>query len=274
MPNKLVISGYGWLAGYLAASVKDEYSLVATSRSEEKVGAIKAQGIEGVQFTLGDPTSVLTKHLSGATFVINIPPGRRSTNLETFTKNMLSLIDDAIAANVSHIVFISTTSVYGDATSNRASDIITENSPTSPETASAHAHVTIENRLLTLSEKVKVSIVRLAGLVGPDRHPAKSLSGRDISAGNKRVNLVYILDVVEALKVIITKPLSNKVFQLCSSAHPKRGDYYVKAAQAFNIPEPTFSDTELAPCGKVINAEKSWKEVGISPTYADPYDMY
>lgn len=270
MPNKLVICGYGWLAGYLTNNVKDKYSLVATTRSVEKATALKAQGIEGIPFALGDATTALEKHLNDATFVVNIPPGRRNTNLDTFTNNMLSLIDDAIAAKVAHIVFISTTSVYGDSTS----DIVTEDSPTSPETASARAHVIIENHLLAHSNKTKVSVVRLAGLVGPDRHPAKSLSGRTITAGNKRVNLVHIHDVVEALTVIITKPLTTTMYQLCSSAHPKRGDYYVKAAQAFNIATPTFSDTDLAPCGKVVNADESWRTLGVTPIYADPFDMF
>jgi len=270
MPNKLVISGFGWLAGYLAARVKETCSVVGTTRTIEKIAAMHAQGIEGIQFALGDNTNVLTKHLNGATLLLNIPPGRHSTNLDKFTTNMLKLIDDSVAANVSRIVFVSTTSVYGDATN----DTIYEDTQTSPETASAKAHVAIERHLLALADNVEIVIVRLAGLVGPDRHPAKSLSGRNISAGNKRVNLVHITDVVEALNTLVNSPAPPKLLHLCSAQHPKRGEYYVKAAQSFGIPEPIFTDTQLASCGKVINANKSWASLGISPVYADPVSMY
>ena len=183
---------------------------------------------------------------------------------------MLQLIDAALSAGVAHIVFISTTSVYGDDTNN----VITEQSATNPQTASAKAHVTIENYLLSKQGEVDISIVRLAGLVGPDRHPARSLSGRQLDAGNKRINLVHVHDIVSALTLITCDKPLNDVIHLCSLSHPKRGTYYVDAANAMDIDAPHFSDTEAQPCGKVIDATQSWERLNITPTYGDPYNMF
>jgi len=274
MHKKLVICGYGWLGGYLGDAMPTDYSIYATTRSEEKAHLISQNNVQGIVFALGEDTCPLLNILEDATLVLNIPPGRRNTQLDDFTANMLALIDDAIRANVAHIVFISTTSVYGDT----RDEVLTEQATTLPETASAKAHVSIEQHLLSqVSSQVKVTIVRLAGLTGPDRHPVNSLSGRTLSAGNKRVNLVHVYDVVAGLKTLITADNhtieGTNVLHLCSLQHPKRGDYYTKMAQQKDIPAPVFSDSALPPTGKCIHANASWDLLGITPQYANPDDM-
>jgi nucleoside-diphosphate-sugar epimerase len=280
MNNKLVICGYGWLGRYLGKAMSATHTIIATTRSEEKALKISDKHIKGLVFNLGDDTTTLCEALGNATLVLNIPPGRRNTQLDDFTDNMLTLIDNAVAARVARIIFISTTSVYGD---NRT-DVLNEHASTKPETASAKAHVAIEQHLLDLktNDKVDVKIVRLAGLTGPDRHPVNSLSGRTLNAGNKRINLVHIHDVVAALKTLIladssknntSKTDSTDLYHLCSLQHPKRGDYYTQAAQKKGIAAPTFSESDLAPTGKVIDAKASWALLGILPDYANPDDM-
>lgn len=280
MNNKLVICGYGWLGRYLGKAMSATHTIIATTRSEEKALKISDKHIKGLVFNLGDDTTTLCEALGNATLVLNIPPGRRNTQLDDFTDNMLTLIDNAVAARVARIIFISTTSVYGD---NRT-DVLNECASTQPETASAKAHVAIEQHLLDLkaNANVDVKIVRLAGLTGPDRHPVNSLSGRTLNAGNKRINLVHIHDVVAALKTLIladssknntSKTDSTNLYHLCSLQHPKRGDYYTQAAQKKGIAAPTFSESDLAPTGKVIDAKASWALLGILPDYANPDDM-
>ena len=285
MNNKLVICGYGWLGRYLGKAMSATHTIIATTRSKEKALKISDKHIKGLVFNLGDDTITLCDEVSDATLVLNIPPGRRNTQLDDFTDNMLTLIDNAVAARVARIIFISTTSVYGD---NR-SDVLSEHASTQPETASAKAHVAIEQHLLDLktNAKVDVKIVRLAGLTGPDRHPVNSLSGRSLNAGNKRINLVHIRDVVAALKTLIlaasskadssnsetSKTDSTDLYHLCSLQHPKRGEYYTQAANKKGIPAPTFSESDLPPTGKVIDAKASWDLLGIVPDYANPDDM-
>ncbi|MBQ4831065.1 NAD(P)H-binding protein [Alteromonas sp. MMG017] len=275
MNNKLVICGYGWLGRYLGEAMSATHSIIATTRSEEKAQQISNTHIQGLVFSLGNDTSALCNELSDATLVLNIPPGRRNTQLDGFTNSMLALIDKAVAANVARIIFISTTSVYGDI----RNEELNEHASTQPETASAKAHVAIEQHLLDLKTNAKadVKIVRLAGLTGPDRHPVKSLSGRSLNAGNKRINLVHIHDVVAALKTLIfsasSKADSTNLYHLCSLQHPKRGEYYTQAANKKGIPAPTFSESELPPTGKVIDAKASWDLLGIVPDYANPDDM-
>lgn len=275
MQKKIVITGYGWMAGYLGKALLSSDSpisanVVGTTRSDDKLTQMSEQNITGVKFALGDDTSQLCQHLQDATFIINIPPGRRNTQLDGFTQHVIELINDAVAANVAHIIFVSTTSVYGDSTN----ETVTETSVPAPETASARAHIAIEEHLASLASKVTYTVLRLAGLVGPDRHPARSLSGRELPAGNKRVNLVHIADVVKGLLAVIETPLHQSTLHLCSMLHPKRGEYYSRAAAALNLPLPVFSDTEFEAMGKVIDASASWRALNITPAFSNPDDMY
>lgn len=267
MSNKVVICGYGWLGSYLGQALPTHYQITATTRKTEKAAQLSQQGIHSLVYQLGDDPSALSSALNQATLVLNIPPGRKNKELSEFTRNMLALIDAAVAAKVKHIVFVSTTSVYGDSR-DQEMDIHT---PTAPETPSAKAHVAIEQYLL--EHAPKVTIFRLAGLTGPDRHPINSLSGRHLSAGHKRVNLVHIHDVVAALNVAIATPPEQHLFHLCSNAHPKRGEYYVAAAKSRGLPLPTFDDTEQSASGKCIDASDCWQALGITPLYATPKDM-
>jgi len=267
MSTKLVICGYGWLGSHIGNAMLSTHEVIATTRTVSKAQQLAQKNIQSIVYSLGDDTSVLDSAFCGATLILNIPPGRKNTQLDDFIHNMLALIESATNAGVKRIIFISTTSVYGDTHNN----IVVEDSNIAPQTASAKAHAAIEKYLI---DKVQQAyIVRLSGLTGPNRHPVTSLSGRSLPAGNKRVNLVHVQDVVSAIKVMVNSSPEHRIYHLCASTHPKRGDYYSRAAIKKGIAPPSFSDTELAPTGKLIVADNSWAYLGITPQYTNVDDM-
>ena len=91
MNNKLVICGYGWLGRYLGKAMSATHTIIATTRSKEKALKISDKHIKGLVFNLGDDTITLCDEVSDATLVLNIPPGRRNTQLDDFTNSMLAL---------------------------------------------------------------------------------------------------------------------------------------------------------------------------------------
>ena len=268
MARRVVFCGFGWLAGYVEAKLTSDettrWQIAATTTTALKVDTLSSKNIDARRFKLGDHTANLEPLLDGSALILNVPPGRKNTDLEAYTHQMKALVDNALQANVQHIVFISTTSVYGD----NHSKTIDETSTTQPETASAIAHVAIEKHLLA-NAKDRSTIVRLSGLIGPDRHPVNSLSGRHLKQGNKRVNLVDSRDVASAIISVLNRPPQGEIFHLSSPAHPKRGEYYTKIAEVRGLTLPTFDDTDAPPCGKIINADKSWAALGVVPKYGE-----
>jgi len=270
MAENILICGCGWLGKYLAASLAGKYSVTGTTRSQDKCNEIRTLGASPVLFDLYDDATSLAPHAEQSTVILNIPPGRRNQDLSDYTARMINLIQTLSKTTMSHLIFVSTTSVYGEQTR-----VVKETSSLQPETASARAHEEIEH---TIARELpsRFSIVRLAGLTGPDRHPARSLAGRALTQGNKVVNLVHVHDVVTALSKLIQNGPVSRPLHLCSSAHPTRGVYYTWSAKQLHLTPPKFDtafDEDTAETGKKIDAEESWKQLGLTPDYASPYDM-
>ncbi|MBW6351747.1 hypothetical protein, partial [Pseudomonas aeruginosa] len=70
-----------------------------------------------------------------------------------------------------------------------------ENSPRRPQTASGQVLKELEDWLHNLPG-TSVDILRLAGLVGPSRHPGRFFAGKSAPDGQHVVNLVHLQDVV------------------------------------------------------------------------------
>ena len=271
MQNTLLLCGCGWLGGYAAEHFKSDFAITGTTRSESKAVQLASQGIQPLLFGLGQPLDALIEAANNSVVILNIPPGRRNTNLSDFTHSMCELITALFTkASPELVVFVSTTSVYGDSTG-----MITESSPVAPVTASGKAHVTIEQHLIQTAPQ-RSYVLRLAGLVGPDRHPVNTLAGRTLSGANQRVNLIHIADVIQVLDALIQQRPSRHIWHLCSAKHPKRGSYYPAMAEQRERENIHFTDSvddTNTGEGKQIDASATIEKLKVKLKYPSPWDM-
>jgi nucleoside-diphosphate-sugar epimerase len=270
--ERVLLCGCGWLGKQLIAPLQQAgIAVSATSRDLQKVERLAKQGVDAAPFSLGEvlPKSLLPSEYQ-TTAVLMLPPGRRNKNTDQWETSFKKLIDDLLSRDIDHIIFISSTSVYGDSRNEQ----VIETSPVAPETASAKAHVRIEQYLQSGAAN-KATILRLAGLVGNDRHPINTLSGRQLTAPNKLVNLVHGDDIVSALTVLISLGPQSDVLHLCSQEHPQRKRYYDWCAKTCGLEPATFTpdSNELPNQGKWIDASATWERLGITPRYPSPFDM-
>ncbi len=269
MAKHVLFCGCGWLGKYAAKSlISSGFTVSGSTRTEDKSLELKALGITPTLFSLGDSPTALFNDVPDC-LVLNVPPGRRSAMNPNYTALMQGIVDTATQAGVKHIIFISTTSVYG-AIEHGDVDAAT---PLQPNTESGIAHKTLEDYLARHAKGF--DIVRLSGLVGPDRHPINTLSGRTLDKGNQVTNLIYVDDIVDALAVMIKRGPRQDHYILSSLEQPKRADYYTFCARKKGLEAPVFEgySTEQLPSGKRINSLKSWEKLGLTPNYASPYDM-
>lgn len=266
MNNKILLCGCGWLGKYLASHFRESHSLWGTTRAREKFTTLTDLQVAPLQFSLGDPLDELIVAAEQATVILNIPPGRKNTDFAHFTSTMCELVTALFAqAQPKQVIFISTTAVYGG-----ISGHVDEQTPVSPLTRSGHAHHQIEQSVVQQGGYV----LRLSGLVGPDRHPVNSLAGRTLSEASRVVNLVHVYDVVNGIEAIMQHTPRQKILLLSSSDHPMRGEYYPELARQFNLNPITFTDDGKAiPCGKVVNSSASLSLLNIQLQYASPWQM-
>ena len=268
---QIAVVGCGWLGLPLAVSLqKNGHNIAATCRSEQKASELKKRGFNTQKYELGDElTHVHFEQLfKSNVLVLNIPVGRKNPTTEHFAKHMQALLKHATNKQVQNLIFISTTSVYGD-----NGDVVTEQSPTPAQTQSGQINLAVE----VLAKHYfadRCTIIRPAGLVGKNRHPAHYLAGKtNLLNPDTRVNLVHQDDVIFAIQAVIKKNIWGQTLHLSALEHPTRAEYYTWAAQRLSLSAPKFVKGEGVAVGKKIDASESLQSLGISLKYPSPFDM-
>ena len=272
MPHaQISILGCGWLGQPLALTLQQSgHSIVATCRSEDKAKKLTKLGLTTKIYNLGEDLtqSHLSALFSSQILVLNIPVGRKNPDQKGFLEEIKKLLAYAANTCIEKVIFVSTTSIYGD-----SEGVVTETSIPDPQTESAHTNLAIE-ALVSRYFSGKSTIIRLAGLVGQDRHPAKYLAGKvDLTNPHQVVNLVHQQDVIRAIKNIIKDELWSQTLHLCAQQHPTRSEYYSFAAKQLGLPLPTFIQSTEQKRGKWIDPSESLKRLKMSLAYPSPFDM-
>ena len=268
---QIAVIGCGWLGLPLALSLQTSgHKVVTTCRSQQKTHELNKLGLAAEKFALGDPlTDNRLSHLFASDIlVLNIPFGPKNAKTEYFMQHMQALLKHAANSKIQNVIFVSTTSVYGG-----NGGIYTEQSPTEPQTQSGQINLAVE-ALVREYFTACSSIIRLAGLVGKDRHPVHYLAGKtDLLNPDKVVNLVHQDDVIESIECIIKNKVWGQTLVLSAAEHPTRHDYYKWAAKQLNITTPSFIEALGQPCGKLIDSSASLETLNMHLKYPSPYDM-
>ncbi len=157
--------------------MEDAHNVKGSTTSVEKLAGLKSFGIDAfyVELTEKGVKGDIEPCLSGSEILIlNIPPGLRKLPETDFVKEMQFLMPFIENSSISKVIFISSTSVYGDVES---IPLITENSVPNPDSEAGKQLLQVEH-LFQSNDNFKTTILRFSGLFGMDRHPAKHLSGK------------------------------------------------------------------------------------------------
>ena len=110
---------------------------------------------------------------------------------------------------------------------------------------------------LTSSLGSRVTVLRLAGLIGFERHPVYHLAKKENNDDpNTPVNLIQRIDVIETIKKVIELNYFGEILNVCHPDHPTRKTYYSQKAIQFKLPEIQFNENILNENHKVVNCLK------------------
>lgn len=268
--KKVAIIGLGWLGMPLAIALAAKgYHVVGSKTTPDGVGAARMSGIECYQLEL---TSTLICEVEDLdilldvdALVITLPARRTAGGSEFYFKAVQLLVDSALAQNVARIIFMSSTSVYGT-----GEGTVKENSPLLPETPSGRVLKELESWFHQLPN-ISVDILRLAGLVGVERHPGRFLAGKtDVLGGHNGVNLVHQDDVIAAITLLLSLPKGGHTYNLCAPRHPAKNKFYPALANQLGLIAPTFIGSAEENKTKLVDGSLICKELGFDYLYPDP----
>ncbi|MBS9462822.1 NAD(P)H-binding protein [Flagellimonas sp. 389] len=251
MTEKIGVLGCGWLGFPLAKHfIAKNHEVHGTTTSEHKLKELKEAGISPYDIALsatkieGDIQSFLS-HID--VLILNIPPRLRGENKESFIEKIRLLYNAIKKSTIAKLIFVSSTSVYGNVEGE-----VTEDTRPEPVTESGKQLLQCE-QLFINDEALESTIIRFGGLIGPTRHPVMMLSRRqNLKNGNDPVNLIHLKDCIHLIDTIIENNYWNEVFNGVYPLHPSKKEYYTDEAikRGLNIPE--YSEEFTGKSGKII----------------------
>jgi nucleoside-diphosphate-sugar epimerase len=245
--------GCGWLGLPLAKSFLDEgYTVHGSTTSEKKLGLLEKEGIQPFLISLSEegPKGPVLHFLKDVdSVIINVPPKLRGGNRENYVEKMRGLYNAIKASSVQKIVFVSSTSVYGDIDGE-----VTEDTTPRPSTESGRQLLVTEDIFRNDSE-LQTTIIRFGGLIGPNRHPVTMLSGRaGLANGAAPINLIHLDDCIGIIKNIVEQEWWDEVFNAVYPDHPPKAEYYSTEAKKRRIPVPDYSKDAAQKGKKVLSS--------------------
>jgi nucleoside-diphosphate-sugar epimerase len=260
--KQISILGCGWLGMPLAKSLLEKgFSIKGSTTSLEKISALESTGIQAFQIELseteikGEIDSFLE---NSEILIVTIPPKLRNISSENFIKKIQNLVPFIEKAKIEKVIFISSTSVYGDYNS-----VVTEATKPNPETESGKQLLETET-VLQSNTNFKTTVIRFGGLIGEDRHPIHFLAGRkNIENPEAAINLIHQKDCIGIIKAVIEQDCFGESFNAVAPFHPTRKEYYTLKAIELGLLVPDFNENRNS-FGKIIDSNLLFSELNYT----------
>ena len=245
------IIGCGWLGRSLAKKLLENGQTVfGSTTSNEKLSDLEKQGI--VPFIV-DSNESITSEIIELTdiLILSIPPFCRNTP-HVYADYISSI---AMRFNAkTKVVFLSSTGIYPKKSGEYDEDY--EFTEKEQETSLFNA----EKQLFQVLGK-RLSVLRLGGLIGEDRHPIYTILGQKIKQPNGCINFVHQHDVVRAILHITEHHAFGEVFNVVYPDHPIRKDYYTKKCKELGLSKPHFEEDDSIT--RKISSKKIQQKLGF-----------
>lgn len=256
------VLGCGWLGLPLAkAFVKNNFIVKGTTTTVAKCELLLEQGIQPYVLTIDDSIDGnITHFLQADILFINIPFRKQKPFLNTYKK----LIAQIESANIEHVIFISSTSVYADTNK--------EIKETEPFVVNPEKKELLDFENLFLNNKnFNTTIIRFAGLIGGTRNPGNFFKAdRIVQNALMPVNLIHLEDCIGIIQAIVAQQKWNTVYNAAAETHPTKAEYYRQATLNMDKEPATFLK-ELNSY-KIINSQKAISELNYTFLFSDLLD--
>lgn len=241
-PQKLLVFGCGYLGNRIARKSVSAGSVVwATTRNDQKAQKLANDGIEPLIVDWNDARSLSRlPQVDGVVVAVSYDRKGRLDRYQSQVGGLSRLLDHLPKSTP--ISYISTTGVY-----HQTDGVwVDETSPTRPRREGGKVHLQAEQLLHRHRPGGPWSILRLAGIYGPDRVPraADVIAGRKIaSPAGGYLNLVHVDDAAEATIRSLESP-SGRLYLVADDQPVLRRAFYQQIASHYGAAEPSFESPD------------------------------
>ncbi|MCH2229843.1 MAG: hypothetical protein MK105_05820 [Crocinitomicaceae bacterium] len=249
---KISIIGLRWLGLPLAKSLQNSgNSIFGTTTSfykKEKIDTrIKVTLFDFTENQTLDQEIIINCDLA----IITVPPFIKMPN-DSYGNYLLEVVEQF--SSKTKFIFTSSTSVYP-----KESGFYNEDSKTIEDSPVMIA----ENKLKKHLNK-KLTILRLGGLYGINRHPIYHLQGKDnINNPYGTINFIHIADIIEVIQLTIRQKVYGNTFNVVHHAHPTRVEYYHELVKQLNLKSISFKEETAKTKPRIIDSSKILNELNL-----------
>lgn len=235
--RRLLIIGCGDVAVRAVPLLRSRYRIYALTRSAARVPALRALGLTPLVGDLDQPAGL--DALAGlAHDVLHCAPPPPAGSRDTRTAHLIAALARAKSLP-QHLVYISTTGVYGDC----AGAWIDETRPPRPATARAQRRVDAERRLRDWGRRsgVRVCVLRAPGIYSAERLPlARLREGTPALRADEDAytNHVHAEDLARMAVAALQRGFPGRTYNATDDSVLKMGDYFDLVADRYGLPRP------------------------------------
>lgn len=244
--NHWLIIGCGYVGLRVAKTVLARGDRVsAVTRSEPRGNQLCALGITPIIADVADPGSLQALPeadvwLHAVAFDRASPLPRRAVTVD----GLRSVLDIAIG-RAKRFLHLSTASVYGTADGSW----VDERTPCEPTTESGQLALEAEQLVSDYHSQVEeshsfASILRLAGIYGPDRLIARIDQLREQAVlpgtGDSWLNLIHVDDIVQVVERVAKLEHPSELYLVSDDQPLTRREFYSEVARLMDTPLPCF----------------------------------
>jgi nucleoside-diphosphate-sugar epimerase len=261
---KLLIVGYGWLGQLLAPQLVKAGHAVYVTRRTAMVAADSVVGVKGLVLDLNLPVSAneqMASIFNDAIVICAIAPGKQdaSNNYVQSLQHLTALMQQYHSRAVVHF---SSSGIY------QGLDGDVDESVT---IMAQHMRVKLlADGELALQQFHRCVTLRLAGLMGPGRHPGRYIANKILPDPAAPLNMVHATDIIAAVQLLLTQPqLPVGIFNLCCPTPISRQQFYQRATSLTGT-EVAF--TASTSCRRRVCPQRFIHQFGFTYRFASASD--
>jgi len=244
---KRLIVGCGYLGLRVAKRwVAGGDSVFALTRSKARAAELEAAGIFPIVGDVTQPNSLDNLPAVDTVLVAVGMDRTQYSDIRLVYVEGLKHVIERISESTKHLIYISSTGVYGDF----GGQWIDETAVTQPKREGGKACLEAEQVIAASKFASKATILRFAGIYGPDRVPTRdriqSKEWKKLSAAGY-LNLIQVDDGARIVTVVADQPPAGETFVVSDGKPSLRKEYYEFIAAQFGIDEIPWEESEVKP---------------------------
>lgn len=230
---RLLILGCGDVGMRLLPLVRDRFRVFAVTSQAARCADLRAAGAIPVVADLDD-AATLGRLARLATAVVHLAPPQSDGLQDRRTRRLTAILPEH-----AHLVYVSTTGVYGDC----GGAWIDETRSVAPHNPRARRRVDAEQVLRAWARRTggRVSILRVPGIYAADRLPLERLqkgSPALVPQEDVHTNHIHADDLAQIIALTVFRGLPGRVYHAVDDSDMKMAAYFDAVADAHDMPRP------------------------------------